>query len=553
MTDTPDIHQIEYRWHHTRDLSPVASSMSQESTRGWDSRIRAWVRHPNVDQPAESVRYQIFPNEFAALAWRYRNLQAAELDDGTRGRPLVSRVLVGHADVLTPDAAIVLCRTGLPHAAGERAGRVMPDTELPPIRAGELAAPIVDSVAWLDREAAFELGLSQVVAAALSDPNTPLAINIESPLIFRPPNEGSQALLLWGLRRLTQSFLGTVRRGWSFSTFELPLGEVDPRTLPDIVFRLAQPAQAAPPTTPRKEIKVRPGDSGTSANGSPAATLAAWLTAEYQEVGGSGLERLIAQSAIGQSPQDRLDVAYEILRVKWSPVMMSDAPAQSMYVTLTPVPPTEEESLEPPSVAATEVSRAEIPPAEVHLADKQDPRLQHIPELRHDMAAACLSDELELLVRARDLGELQSILFRVLKPDTPSDGPDRRKARMLMRSNNFYTSIFAKYNCKLSAEDLAYIFTKVVIPDLDRKTVRDEVTDWARRADPSVIDALIVAARLCSADVWDEMRGILQPVLASRWLEDHNLTIGLELTPAPATSPPTRESGRGLMNRFRRG
>jgi hypothetical protein len=96
------IHQIEYRWHDRRDLSPVASTMSQESLRGWDSWIRAWVRHPHADCLRQSVCYQLLPTGRAALAWRYEDWQAAEREDGTRGRPLVSRVLAGQASLLTP-------------------------------------------------------------------------------------------------------------------------------------------------------------------------------------------------------------------------------------------------------------------------------------------------------------------------------------------------------------------------------------------------------------------------------------------------------------------
>src|SRR5579863_3560562 len=125
MPDARDaIHQIEYRWHDRRDLSPVASTMSPESQRGWDSWIRAWVRHPHADKLFESVCYQVLPNGRAALAWRYEDLRPAARELGTRGRTLVSRVFAGQASLLTPEAAIALCRTGLPAAAGPRPGQV---------------------------------------------------------------------------------------------------------------------------------------------------------------------------------------------------------------------------------------------------------------------------------------------------------------------------------------------------------------------------------------------------------------------------------------------
>ena len=379
MTDTRDIHQIEYRWHQTRDLSPVASSMSQESTRGWDSRIRAWVRHPNVDEPSESVCYQILPNEAAALAWRYRDRQAAERGDGTRGRPLVSRVLVGHASLLTPDVAIVLCRAGLPATAGDRPGQVTIGADLPVISADELRAIVCDIAGKIDQEAAREKGLAQVVAAALSDPNTPLAVNIRDPLIFRPPADGTQALLLWGLWRIVRPVLGAVRRGWSFSTFELPLGDVDPRTLPDIVFRLAQPAQTAAPAAPRREIKVRPGDPTSVPGGTSHAALAEWLAAEYQETGGDGLRQLIARCGVEQPLQTRLAAIYEMLSARWSPVSVS-----SPSVPLVQVPPARELDREPEWTPAQADEAVQYSDAIQHddVAQHADVGLRHRSALR---------------------------------------------------------------------------------------------------------------------------------------------------------------------------
>jgi len=123
VTDGRDIiHQIEYRWHDRLGLSPVASTMSPDSLRAWDSWIRLWVRHPHADKLWESVCYLVQPNGRAALAWRYEDWQVAEREDGMRGRPLVSRVLVGMENLLTPEVAIVLCRTGLPATAGPRPG-----------------------------------------------------------------------------------------------------------------------------------------------------------------------------------------------------------------------------------------------------------------------------------------------------------------------------------------------------------------------------------------------------------------------------------------------
>lgn len=327
------IHQIEYRWDDRRDLSPVASTMSQVSLRAWDSWIRGWVRHPHADRLWQSFCYQVQPNGRAALAWRY-DWQAAEREDGSRGRPLVSRVLVGMESLLTPEVAIALCHTGLPTAAGPRPGQVTARTGLSAVSAAELSDLVRERAAKLDMEAAQQEGLRQVIAAALANPHIPLAIIIRDPHILRAPEEGLQWRLLWGLRRIVSPVLGTTRRGWSFSTFEPPLGDVDPATLPDILFRQAQEAPVAAPARPREEVKIRPLDPAALDDGSNYTEMARWLVEEYKVLGGDELKRLIAEWSSGENSLDQqLYRVYDGLRNRQSPVTVS-SPAPS--VSLSP-------------------------------------------------------------------------------------------------------------------------------------------------------------------------------------------------------------------------
>jgi hypothetical protein len=331
VADPREVHQIEYRWHPVRDLCPIASSMSPDSTRGWDSRIRAWVRHPSAEAPVESVCYQLLPpnGSLAALAFRYR-MQGGG-DAGTGGRPLVSRVLAGNASLLTPEVAIALCRTGLPALAGERPGQVTAGDELLSVSADDLVALAAERAGDLDDEAAWTDGLAQVVAVALADPGTPLAVTVAGPRIGGLA--GELAPLLWGLCRIVRPLLGTVRRGWSFSTFELPLGSVDPKVLPDIVFRGAAEAHSAPPATPRREARVflgHPGGAGSgglrepglSQHGALAGTaqawLADWLVAEYRAGGSDAIAGLIAGCAVEQPLHARLGAIYDVLHAKWA-------------------------------------------------------------------------------------------------------------------------------------------------------------------------------------------------------------------------------------------
>jgi hypothetical protein len=300
MADAHDLHQIEYRHHQTRDLSPAATSMtSRESLSGWDSRIRAWVRHPHADKLPESACYQVFPNGQAALAWRYFDERAASRGDGTRGRPLVSRVLAGPASVLTFEVALASCRTGpVAEWLGPLPGEVADGSQLPMVSGEALAAQARTMTPELDRAAAGQKGLQAVVAAALAEPSVPLAISIQDVLIQTPPREGVQYPLLWGLHGIAGPLLGQAGRGWSFSTYELPLGETDPASLPAIVFREARAGVNAPPSRWRREAKVRPFEASALEAGTAYAELvelASWLVAEYQDRGGNGLERFIAE------------------------------------------------------------------------------------------------------------------------------------------------------------------------------------------------------------------------------------------------------------------
>ena len=302
MPSAPDLHQIEYRHHQTKDLSPAASSMtSRETLAAWDSRIRPWIRHPHADFLSESACYQVLPNEQAALAWRYWSKQAAQREDGTHGRPLVSRVLVGPVSVLTPAVAIAACRAGLAADwAGPLPGKVPDDSQLPMVSGATLSALAHEMSPELDEAAIAQEGLQAVVAAALAEPSIPLAISMQGLLIQAPLRDCVQFPLLWGLHRVTGRLLGPDERGWSFSTFELPLGEMDPASLPAIVFREAKDGVKAPPARWRREVKVRPFEPVALDGGAAYAgqlALAGGLVTAYRERGGDWLEQFITERA----------------------------------------------------------------------------------------------------------------------------------------------------------------------------------------------------------------------------------------------------------------
>lgn len=314
MTAPREIQQIEYRWERHKDLVPVASSMSPSTTQSWDALIYSWVRHPETDVTSESVRYQVLPDGRAVLAWRYRDPRAAKRDDGTQGRPLVSRVFVAQPGLLTPDIAIVLCRAGLPGTAGRLPGETPADTMLPPVSIDGLRNLAIAKAETMDGEAIREPGLMQLLTAALTEPGLPLAIQLRVPYICDPLAASPQPSLLWGLWRIGRPLLGDAGRGWSFSTFEAPLGDSDPERLPDIVFRLDQPILHAPIRS-RPERRVRPRDPSAPVTLRPYPEMPAWLVEEYQARGGEELGRLLAEWGAGAPLDVRFGAVYYRLRV----------------------------------------------------------------------------------------------------------------------------------------------------------------------------------------------------------------------------------------------
>jgi hypothetical protein len=574
VTDAREIHQVEYRWHPVKDLFPVASSMSPESTRGWDIRLRTWVRHPPVDTPSQSVSYQILPpnGSVAALAFRSRVAQASARGGGDIGRPHVSRVLVGNTSLLTPEVAIALCRMGLPALAGDRPGHVAAGAELPAVRAAELCGLASEAVGWLDREAGDAAdgdGLSQVIAAAIADPNAPLAIGLSDAATSRPPGDGAQARLLWGLWRITRPLLGTVRRGWSFSTFEVPVGVGDPATLPDVVFR----ADAAIPPVPlagaRREIKAVPGDPG-ALEGTSQAWLAEWLIAEYLQGGGAAVARLVARCGVEQPLQARLGAVYELLHAKWAraavPVMPAGPTGPRSGLPLEPgLSP--DHGLEPGVVVESErAQELEFTPEFELAADLElvpEPGLEAggaagprvPPRLFGPGMARSVPELLRRLAATEDSAEFTQLLQDILTVGAEPELGCRVDARRALFEASWCTDPSRPAGRTLHSDELARIFQVIVIPDLDRPRTGREIADWAATGPPAVIGALLGAARgesyrSRSGDKYQFMMALLQPALARRWAAENGLQA--EWDPGLAAHA-RREAGRGFLGFRKRG
>jgi hypothetical protein len=502
------IHQIEYRWHPRNDLSPAVSSMSRDPMMRWDAHIRNWVRHPGADGPSESVRYQTMPGDVAALAWRYRDFKVTEGDG--RGRPLVSRVLVGAASALSPEMAVLLCRSGLPAAAGPRPDEAEPSAGLPVISAADLAAVAQATVGGLDQEAAWQEDLQPVLAAAFADPDTPLAVGIREPQICQPPAQGIQVLLLWGLWRISSELLGAGRRKWSFSTFEQPVGFADPKSLPDIVFRSAQAAQSVAPAMPRDELKVFPGLAVAPVSNPVYDELAGWLAAEYRELGGDRLQGRIADLIDGTAEDSRLLIVHGRLHATWAsppPIPVQPEPEPALPA------PGGEPPLEAPGPQ----------PAQPEPLEGTDAPEAEKPESEEVVPASYLAELIDQLAVTRDAEQFAVLLEETVAAPPLSDEADRRRARAAFGDNNCLVPVFRRHRYAPDEYTLTRIVSLAVLPDLGQPQVRAEIAAWSGRGETDVVAALLNAARYAGADVLSDMKEILQPVLAEMWLNDRKL------------------------------
>jgi hypothetical protein len=576
--ESQDIQQIEYRWQPKTDMTAVATSMSEASRRSWTQRIGPWIRHPGVEAPTESVRYEIFGNGNAAIAWRQRDPQAAMVTEGQATRPLVSRVLVGSAEMLTPELAMAVCAMGLPAPIGPPPGTVAVGTELPPISGAALTGMVDAMIDKLDAAAARETGLEPVIAAALSDRDMPLSVELPERLICLPVRSGPQSRLLWGLRRTLWPLLGRSpgRRDWSFSTFEPPLSDMDPGALGAIVFRLTQAAQHGAPMTFRPEVRVRPYEPVARPAETFEQELASLLVAAYVEHGGRKLGQLLTEWTRDCATADRrIDVAHNMLArnavavvgpgTKFVPVTPQAQQAQQ-----NPARPAREEAgfdvqdrqpqpipgqaggyTEDAKTVLQPTSRLPTPtppiPPPVPVARSVEVQRQAEHDADFQRRPAKLSHLLLLLSNEPASSGFDSALWELTAGMFETEPADRAVARKLLRDYGWYVGTLER-NAQVRFDDiLVMIFMRAVLPDLSQPEVARELTDWAGRsaAPPRVIKALYAAC--VGMDERQELDRILGPVLGGRWLSEN----GISAPPTPRVQPVTATQDRDAVRAAR--
>ena len=581
------IDQFEYRWQPTKDFSLTSGSGQTPEMIRWSDRISLWVRHPPVRAPLESMRYEIFSDGTAALAWRQRNAQASGFQDGTEGRPEVSRVLIGPVRLLPPAIAVALCRMGLPEAViGPRPGMVPVNPALPRVDATALDHLAHGQVRALDKLASSEkTGLYKVIAAALTYADTALSVQLPDRYISGTLHDGKQGSLLWGLLRTLPLLLddNPGSRGWSFSTFELPLGDTDTRGLPDIVFRAHGRSQR--PSNMRPEIVVRPLDASDLPDKIRHRQFAELLVAAYRQLGGERLSQCLAAVSELPSLEQRIaqaeDTLYDVLpaealsAARQRRVPVTDSPLTEPAMT-EPAAPVDDvaPSREPgwPQAATTPDSflpsaapaplrpAAPIRPAErpcpVPLPSgtsppHTSPSWQETQETsygasnRTNEAAPPLPTDtnrprqtgvaprntVSSLLDQLDEGPANPWFESALQflwtgsfPDLPAD---RDAARKRMPERGWYIPALTRHDSVHFEAALEKIFQRAVVPDLGSPEVTEELARWASIEDtpPSVFRALNAAAQ--SWPGWPDLMGqIMVPAAGRRWLTEHEIYFG---------------------------
>jgi hypothetical protein len=160
------------------------------------------------------------------------------------------------------------------------------------------------------------------------------------------------------------------------------------------------------------------------------------------------------------------------------------------------------------------------------------------------------------LIGTEDSAEFKLLLQDVLTLGGEPDLGNRVDARRMLFEARWCTDTSRPADRQLHADELARIFSVIVIPDLDRPRVGREIAEWVAMAPPPVIGGLLAAARGDSRveragwEKYQAMMSLLQPPLAQRWAAENGLRA--EWDPSLAARS-RREVGRGFLGFRKRG
>jgi hypothetical protein len=562
--------QIEFRWQHEKDLSPIAASLPADVARMWSGRLSGLIRpatpDPALGVPIHSVTYQPFDDGKAALVWRIYDERALQLPDSGSRQALVARALIADTELLQPDLAITLCRSDVASQQfGTPPGQVAAGTGLPSITKDVLiraADPMIDE---LDMAGAQEAGAERFIAAALRDSDTPLSVLLPGNELTMHLRECPQLVLLWALWRTT-ALLTTPpqggrpgRRGWSFSTYEVPLGTTDPSGLASTVFRSYEQDQGRPPPQlNRRETQVRPRSAGGETD--RYDETAAVLLDAYQRLGGTELENRLRSLAERWPHVDaRLQACVQHFRETLAHLGEVDSQPRAELPRPDPAAQSADELIG--GLLAESGAGTMMDPAEPGVVPAGEP-LQAVPAPRHarpvpasasspsghdeppraptapppDWAGqgnrpglrrpkrgqpwtlSVILDRIQEGPEHDDFDVAQDLLHRV-----DADAGERSKARDSMRARHWYLSSLSRRDPFAVEQQLEEIFHVTVIPDISTREVESQLTAWAKVAPPTVIRALSAAAHHDDESSVALLERALRPSLHRRWLAEHSI------------------------------
>jgi hypothetical protein len=603
----PVADQIEFRWQPDKDLSPVAASFDIEQGRAWSGRLSGLTRPATPDPakgvPAHSVTYQCFDNGMTALVWRSYDehaLPLSDLPDSEARHALVARALIARAELLQPDLAITLCRAdAADQYLGLAPGQVPVGARLPQVGTPALlkaADPLIDE---LDEFACREDGAEWLVAAGLRDSDTPLSVLLPGSELTMELRGCPQLVLLWALWRTTALLtmpppgMRPGRRGWSFSTYEPPLGTIDPSVLARTVFRSYEQDQMRnPPKLHRQEAQVRPRyPEGRTDHYDETAAV---LLGAYRQFGGTELEERLRRLAdqypnvdarlqacvreFGRvpgypgeaaiqphagvpDPDPLAQQADEFIggllaepeaETRMEPVgpggVLDDGPSQA-----APVPP---RHARPAPAAASGLRAGDGPPrtAVASSPDGAGARPGPIPrrgQRGQPWTLPVILDRINAGPEHPDFDEAQQLLIEV-----PSTAEERSKARNTMPGRRWYVHPLSCQDPFTVEQQLAEIFTATVIPDMHSREVPAQLAAWAKDAPAAVIKGLSIAAHHESGASVILLEQALQPELYRRWLNEHSIyfaRIRSDQAAAPAAAQRHRPFWQVIPNGQRTG
>jgi hypothetical protein len=346
-SETPGVvNQIEYQWNQG-GLQPVAWSFGQKSElEDWQHRISHLVRapkRPEHEADRASVVYVATGPEDMALLLRRRSSRLAAHRAGDDRFSLITRVLTGPLELLTPAAARGLVRCGGSALHDPKQHLAAHDVRLPELGRLELQQLELSS----QQSARSSMGVAQsrwcraLVTAALSQVDSMLGVVL-------PPVEGSgpdrselaehvlvDALAVVG-PVLAGMRIGGLPEGWgcSFSTYQELLANHDLRQLPRIVL-CDDPGEGAPTMRRRSQwLSMRDSDTRDDWAGHDRAQLAQALVEAFDEHGEAEYCTLVTKYVSpGEGLEARLDRLGRVLSVPPQQGRGTDAPAEHGHLT----------------------------------------------------------------------------------------------------------------------------------------------------------------------------------------------------------------------------